>query len=184
MSVALFSLWSPILLSAMGVFLAGNLVWIVMQHHNSDWKKLPDEETVRGVLKGLAPGHYSVPYVPNFKGREDASWHAKYLEGPVVMLNVFPLNPVSSIKPLAQWLTYCLVVSCFVAYVAGTALAAGAPFMKVLQLSSTVAFLAYSGSAALGSIWYGHTWIRTAKDLFDGLLYGLLTGVIFGWLWP
>jgi hypothetical protein len=27
-------------------------------------------------------------------------------------------------------------------------------------------------------------WSVTAKNLFDGLLYALVTGGTFGWLWP
>jgi len=184
MTVALLSLWSPIMLSAVAVFLAGKLVWIVLQHHKSDWKKLPNEDAIRDALRGQKPGSYSVPFCATFKGREDAAWQARYAEGPVLVLNVYPRGPVSSVKPLGQWMLYCFVISTLVAYVAGTALSAGTPSMKVFQVTSTVALMAYSGSAALGSIWWGHSWSRTAKDIFDGLLYGLITGRIFGWLWP
>jgi hypothetical protein len=36
----------------------------------------------------------------------------------------------------------------------------------------------------MGFIWFGHTWGRTLKDVADGVIYGLLTAGIFGWLWP
>ncbi len=184
MNVTLLSLWSPVVLSAVGVFLAGNLVWIVLRYHQSDWKKLPDEDAVRDNLKKLEAGSYSVPFCADFKQRDDAVWQAKYEAGPVLTINVFKQGPVSSVKPLAQWMTYCLVISTLVAYVAGTALAAGTSFSKVFQVTATVAFLAYSGSSALGSIWFGQPWRRTANDILDGLIYGFLTAAIFGWLWP
>jgi hypothetical protein len=184
MNVDLLSLWSPILLSTVGVFLAGNLVWIVLRYHKSDWKELPDEDAVREVLRGTKPGSYSVPFCAEFRQRDNPAWQAKYEEGPVLIFNVFPRGPVSSLKPLVQWMSYCLVISTLVAYIAGTALSAGAPFMKVFQVTATVAVLAYSGSSALGSIWYGQPWTRTFKDVVDGIIYGHLTAVIFAWLWP
>jgi hypothetical protein len=34
------------------------------------------------------------------------------------------------------------------------------------------------------SIWYQRAWSLTLKSTIDALIYGLLTGGIFGWLWP
>ncbi len=34
------------------------------------------------------------------------------------------------------------------------------------------------------SIWYRRDWMTTIKSTIDGLIYGLLTGGTFGWLWP
>jgi hypothetical protein len=34
------------------------------------------------------------------------------------------------------------------------------------------------------SIWMARPWSATAKNLFDGLLYSLVTAGTFGWLWP
>jgi hypothetical protein len=35
-----------------------------------------------------------------------------------------------------------------------------------------------------GTIWMGKPWSVALKEMGDGLLYGLLTGGAFGWLWP
>ena len=43
MNVSLVSLWLPTLLSAVAVFIASSLVWMVLKYHDSEWKKLPDE---------------------------------------------------------------------------------------------------------------------------------------------
>ena len=56
--------------------------------------------------------------------------------------------------------------------------------IAVFQIVGTVATLAYAGAAAIGSIWFGYLWSKTVKDIFDGIVYGLLTAGIFGWLWP
>ena len=184
MSVALLSLWMPVLLSTVGVFVASSLVWMVLQYHNSDWKKLPDEDAARAVLKGLKPGSYSLPHCANSRERTDPDWQAKFAEGPVAMFNVLPHGSMAMGKQMGQWFVFCLVISTLVAYVAGSTLAAGTPYMKVFQVTATVAVLAYAGSAASQSIWFGQPWRRTFKDILDGVIYGHLTAGVFGWLWP
>jgi hypothetical protein len=184
MSVALSSLWLPILASGIAVFIASSLIWTVVQYHNSDWQKLPDEEAARQALKGTAPGQYSVPHAADGKARQSPEWQAKYKEGPTAMMVVFPRGSLAMGKQFVQWIVYCLVISLFVAYVAAATLPAGTVYLKVFQVTGTTALLAYAGGAAAGSIWFGHTWGRTMKDILDGLIHGLLTAGIFGWLWP
>lgn len=41
-----------------------------------------------------------------------------------------------------------------------------------------------AASLAQNSIWYSRKWSSTLKSMFDGLVYGLLTAGVFGWLWP
>jgi hypothetical protein len=72
----------------------------------------------------------------------------------------------------------------FAAYVAGRALAPGAPYTSVFRFAGCTAFVAYSLALWQSSIWYRRKWSTTLKLNIDGLLYGLLTGGTFGWLWP
>ena len=184
MNVALTSLWLPILLSSIAVFIASSIVWMVIQHHNSDWKKLPDEEATRGALNGTEPGQYSIPHAADMKERSSEEWQQKFKDGPAAMLVVVPHGSLAMGKQLSTWFIFCIVISTMVAYVASSTLMPGTDYMKVFQVVGTVASLAYAGSAATGSIWFGHTWGRTAKDIIDGVVYGLLTAGCFGWLWP
>ncbi len=48
----------------------------------------------------------------------------------------------------------------------------------------TASFMAYAFGLIPGSIWWGKPWSATIKEVFDGLVYGLLTAGVFGWLWP
>jgi hypothetical protein len=184
MIVDLTSLWLPILLSAIAVFIVSSLIWTVIQWHNSDWQKLPDEEAVRHALRGASPGQYSVPHAADNRARQASEWQGKFKEGPSAMMVVLSHGSMAMGKQLVQWFIYCLVISTLIAYVAAATLPAGAECLKVFQVTGTVAILAYAGSAAMGSIWFGHTWGRTLKDIVDGVIYGLLTAGIFGWLWP
>ena len=56
--------------------------------------------------------------------------------------------------------------------------------MVVMRLAGTIGFMAYALGAVPNSIWKGVRWSTTIKFVFDGLVYGLLTGGTFGWRWP
>jgi hypothetical protein len=76
------------------------------------------------------------------------------------------------------------VVSFFVAYVASHTLEPGAPYLRVFRIAGATAFLAYAAGQVPAAIWMGKPWAVAIKEVFDGLLYGLVTGGAFGWLWP
>jgi hypothetical protein len=56
--------------------------------------------------------------------------------------------------------------------------------MRVFRIASATAFTGYSLALLQNSIWYKRNWSATLKSMADGLLYALLTGGVFGWLWP
>ena len=85
---------------------------------------------------------------------------------------------------LAQWFIYLLIVSTFAAYLASRTLPAAAHYLEVFRIAGTTAFMAYAMSHPAASIWYWRSWSTTFKYIIDGLVYGLLTGGVFGWLWP
>ena len=100
------------------------------------------------------------------------------------MLTVMPHDSLAMGKQLSQWFVYCLVVSFLVAYVTSVALTAGADYLNVFRIAGTVAVLTYAGAAPMRAIWFGSTWTSAIKDTLDGLIYGLLSAGVFGWLWP
>jgi hypothetical protein len=82
------------------------------------------------------------------------------------------------------WFGYCLVVAFFVAYLAWHTLAPGANYLAVFRVVGTAAFLAYGLGHLSDGIWKGQTWSATIKEVFDGVVFGLVTAGTFGWLWP
>ena len=77
-----------------------------------------------------------------------------------------------------------MVVGIFAAYIAGRALGPGAEYTSVFRFAGCTAFVGYSLAHIPRSIWYSQPWSTTFKNVFDGLIYGLLTAGAFGWLWP
>ena len=184
MNVSVTSLSLPILLSAVAVFIASSLIWMALKYHDSEWRKLPDEEAARNGLRGASVGQYSVPHAASMEERNTPEWKQKYQEGPAAMLVIVPHGTLAMGKQLVQWFIYCVIISFLVAYVSSVALTAGADYLEVFRVAGTVAVLTYAGGMPMKSIWFGQPWSATVKDALDGLIYGLLTAGVFGWLWP
>ncbi len=184
--VSLAALWLPILLSAVVVFLASSVLHMVLKYHYKDYQKLPDEEELMAAMRenGVKPGNYAFPCPDDPKDWHSEEMIKKMTEGPAGFMNVRPSGPPQMGKYLAQWFVFCLVVGVFCAYLAGRTLAAGTEYLMVFRVTSTVAFVAYGVSSVSESIWKAQNWSTTGRFLFDGLVYSLLTGGVFGWLWP
>jgi len=184
--VPLSSLWLPILLSAVIVFLASFVIHMLLPYHRSDVKKVPAEDDVMDALRkfDIPPGDYMLPCGAGPQDMKDPQFIEKMNKGPVVVLTVFPSGPPTMGKSLALWFVYCVVVGIFTAYVAGRALGPGADYLAVFRFAGATAFVGYALALWQNSIWWKRAWSTTLKSTFDGLMYALLTAGMFGWLWP
>ncbi len=184
--VGLFSLWLPILLSAVAVFIVSSLLHMVTPWHKNDFSKIPDEDKIMDTLRPFATpaGDYMVPMASGTKEMRSQEFKEKYEKGPVMIVNVFPKRPMSMTKNLVQWFVYALVVGIFAAYVTSRAVLAGGEYLHVFRFAGVTAFLSYSVALWQMSIWYNRPWSLTCKITIDGLLYAVITAGIFGWLWP
>jgi hypothetical protein len=79
---------------------------------------------------------------------------------------------------------YCILVSVFAAYLTGRAVGPGTEYLEVFRFAGTTAFAGYSLALLQNSIWWRKNWGTTLRSMLDGLIYGLLTAGVFGWLWP
>ena len=186
--VPLTSLWLPVLASAVGVFVISFITHMVLPYHRSDVLKLSagKEDEILDALRraGVPPGDYAAPHAGSAAGMNDSAYIAKATKGPLAFMTIAPGAPPSMGPYLASWFVYCVVIGVFVGYVAGVVFGPGAEFMIVFRVVSTVAFMAYALALPQHSIWYRRSWATTLKSVFDGLLYGLVTGAVFAWLWP
>jgi hypothetical protein len=184
--VSLGSLWLPILLSTVLVFIVSAIIHMVLKYHNKDYTRLPNEDAVRAAIRSgnAAPAQYVVPYCSDMKDMEKPEMKQKYAEGPVAVINLMRPGVPRMGKYLIQWFIFSLVVSFFVAYVAGSAIPPGTRYLHVFRIVGATAFLAYAAGQVPAAIWMGKPWKVAWKEVFDGLVYGLVTAGTFGWLWP
>lgn len=184
--VVLADLWLAILLSAVFVFLASSVIHMALQIHKGDYGKLPGEANLLQAMRSEAvkPGSYMFPCAASMKEMCTPEMTAKMNQGPVGTMTVIPNGPAAMGKYLTWWFLFCVVVSLLCAYIARLGILRGAGFQEVLRLVSATAFLAYGFTNVTDSIWKGVRWGITFKFLIDGLVYALVTGATFAWLWP
>lgn len=184
--VPIISLWLPILVSAVFVFIASFLIHTVLRYHYTDMKKLPNEDAIADTFRKLniPAGLYNMPHADNMKEMRTPEFREKMMKGPMGLINVWAGGPPSMMTPLVQWFVLLLVVGILAAYVAGRALGPGAEFRSVLRFAGVMAFACHTVAGYSESIWFRRPWSVSVKNTIDGLVYGLLTGLAFGWLWP
>ncbi|MCY4400789.1 MAG: hypothetical protein OXE96_15830 [Gemmatimonadetes bacterium] len=185
--VPALSLWLPILVAAVLVFVASSAIHMFLNWHKNDFQRVPDEDGVMDALRefGISPGNYLVPRAESMEVMKSEEFQARAKRGPTLFMTVLrPGDPSDMGKQFVQWFVYCLVVGLFAAYVTGQALGPGAEYMAVFKVASTTAFMGYALAHAQDAIWMSQGWPATLRSMLDGLIYGLVTGGAFGWLWP
>lgn len=185
--VSLASLWLPILLGAVLVFAASSIIHMLLGYHWNDYQQVPKQDQVAAALRPFAipPGNYMLPKGNTPQEMRTPAFQEKAKQGPIVAMTVFPPSQMTMMgKQLVQWFVYCAVVGLFAGYVASRTLDPGTAYLQVFRVTGTVAFAGYGLALVQASIWYGRRWSITLKAVADALLYGLVTGGAFGWLWP
>jgi hypothetical protein len=184
--VQLASLWLPILLSAVFVFIASSVIHMAPLWHRGDYRPVPRQDELLGALRPFAPppGEYMLPFCTDRKELQSPQFAEKMRQGPVAMLTVLPNRPFSMVQPLIQWFIYLLVVAVIVAVLLAHVLPAGTAYPRVFKVAALAAFMGYALGLIQNSIWLRRSWGLTAKACVDGLIYAGLTAGTFGWLWP
>ncbi len=184
--VPVTSLWIPIVVSAVIVFALSSIIHMALGYHKNDYRGVPNEDAVMDALRkfSLPPGDYAMPRASSMAQLKDPAFIDKMKKGPVLFMTVFPNGEWKMGGQLAQWFLFSVLVGVVAAYVAGRALDPGANYLDVFRFAGCTAFASYSLAYIPMSIWYKKNWGTTMRNMFDGLVYGLMTGGTFGWLWP
>lgn len=184
--VPIASLWLPIVVSAVIVFVASSVIHMFLPWHKGDIKPAPNQDATQKLFRDLklAPGDYGVPFPESREGMNSPEFKKRVAEGPLVLFNVAPGGDAGMGKQLGLWFFYTVVVGVFTAYITGRALGPGADYLRVFQIAGCATFLSYSMALPQASIWWRKDWTATIKSMIDGLVYGALTAGTFGWLWP
>lgn len=180
----IIALWIPILASAAAVWFVSALCWMAIQHHNKDTKTIPNEQEFLDTVKrmNIPPGVYGFPDFKKCKDQPKEERH-KWPEGPMGLLRVWaPMSMGTNM--LLTFLSF-LLVSTIIAYLGWACLKhSGEAFGHVMQVLGTAGVLAYCCSSFPGDIWFQQSRRAMLMNLLDGIAFGLVTGAMFGWLWP
>ena len=184
--VSIASLWLPILLSAVAVFIASSIIHMFLGYHSADYKRVPAEDEFMAAVRKLdiPPGDYMVPCPTSHAAFKDPAFQEKFKAGPRAMMTVIG-GEVGMGKQLVQWFLYCVLIGITAAYISGRALGPGAHYLQVFRFAGATAFYGYtprragrrrSGTRSPGA--------RRSGTRSTASIYGLVTAGFFGWLWP
>lgn len=184
--VGLSALWMPIVVSAVFVLIALLLIHGLLGWHKDDMQAVPGEATVLETLRGLnvSPGDYRFPYARTTAEMTAPEFVEKMKRGPVGIMSVWPNGEINMGKMLGQWFVYSLFIAVLAAYATGRTLGQAASFLEVFRVSGTITFCCYVVAHWQNWIWWGKGTRFTLTHSLDGIIYTLITGATFGWLWP
>ena len=179
-------LWKPILLSGFAVFVVSALAWTVLPHHRKEYSKLPNDDAILAALRAgnPPPGLYSLPWASGQDEMQKPEFIAKMNAGPTAFLTVRPPGMPPMGPLMAKSLVSNIIIAIFVAYVGWHSLPMGTEYLQVFRVTGAVTFIAYGLGTVPESVWFGRPWSSFLLGAFDALLYGLVAGGVFGWLWP
>jgi hypothetical protein len=184
--VSLTALWLPIVLAAVVVFIASSVIHMVFKYHNSEYKKLPEEQAVLDAMGGAKTGpvFYSFPSAESMKEMGSPEMTERHTQGPVGTVNINPSGPPAMGKNPLLWFIYSICVGVFAGYLASRTLVSGTRYLQVFRVVACASFMAYSFAHFSDAVWQMKPCAMTLKHVFDGLVYALLTAGVFGWFWP
>ncbi|HMP79248.1 MAG TPA: hypothetical protein PKD54_07340 [Pirellulaceae bacterium] len=177
----LTALWLPILLTGIVLFFASFVAWTILPHHQRDWDRAPDEPALLDAVRklNLPAGSYLFPYFSHQEAKDPAN-QERYRIGPRGRLDVW--DEANMGRNLGLTFLHFLLVAIFTAYIGWIAMEGTAPTgWHVFRLVGAVGVLTFASSGQLHAIWFRR---RTLNDFLDGIVYGLLMGLIFAICWP
>lgn len=182
MEFTVWTLWLPIVVSGVVLFFASWAAWMLLPHHKGEWTGLPNEQAVVDAMRsaGVKPGQYMFPYCGQKEDWKSDEFKARLKEGPNGNLVVWS-GPCNMGRNMFCTVLFFIVANFVIAYLATLALRPGEEFMAVFRFVGTAGILTYGTANILNGIWFGRKMIA---DIFDGVVYGLITGAIFAALWP
>src|SRR5262245_57944568 len=113
--VAVYSLWLPILVAAILVFVASSIIHMATPWHKSDCVKAPNEDKVMDALRPFAfpPGDYAMPHPADMADMKSPAFIEKMNKGPVMVFTVMPNGVFAMGQSLVLWFLYSVVVAVF-----------------------------------------------------------------------
>ena len=109
--LSLASVWLPIVVSTVAIFIASSVIWMVLPWHQKEWRGLDQkEEGARSALRGLTPGLYHLPHCQNWAEMRSPEFQRKMSEGPMAFITVVPNGMPNMGRQMGSWIALILVV--------------------------------------------------------------------------
>jgi hypothetical protein len=177
----LMSLWLPIVLSAVALFLASFVSWVLSGLHKGDWVKMSGEDELIKAIRAISlmPGNYMFPAAESSEEMKSAAHQEKWKQGPRGVITVF--GEFSMGTNLAMTFAYFLVTTFLIAYLATIALKPGEAALTVFRFFSTAGLLTYLAGIVQHAIWFR---CRIVGHVVETIAYAAILGGIFAALWP
>ena len=183
-SLPLTSLWLPIVVAAVALFVVSMIVCIALPYHRGDWKKLADDQPILTALSEQKPAA-GLYLLPSCKPEELRSpeVQARYDRGPWGVL-IVPSGKPSMGRSAGLWFALLLAISISVGYVVSHVAGPGGDHATVFRFAAAMAFIIFAASALPGAIWEGKPARVALTGVLDAILYALTMGAVFRFLWP
>lgn len=177
-------LWIPVLVGTIALQFASTMAWMFLPHHFGDHARVPGEEDLMDWVRGqeIPAGSYMFPYAGSASEMNSKAHQEIYAKGPRGTLHVY--RAVNMPANIIKTLLYFLVTVGTIGYITHVACPPGAEstdFMRVFRIAGTIGILTYASSGVLDRIWFVR---RMWTSILDGVVYGLITGLVFAVLWP
>ncbi len=182
----LIDLWLPIVASGFAVFIMSAITWTVLPTHKKEFAGLSTEDAVMNALRqsNVPPGRYVVPWFDEGRLLQTPEGRAKAENGPIAYITIAPRGLPNMGRNMALSLLSSIVISVFVAYLAWHTVPPDAEYLMVFRVTGTATFMANALGYMAESVWFSRPWKSLAIQWFDSLLYAMIAGGMFGWLWP
>lgn len=177
----LVSLALPILVSAIALFFASFLSWMVLQLHKNDWAKIETEDEFMSAAAkcNLAAGSYMFPRLNSHAEMQTEEFKKKYEAGPRGVVTILPKTNMGA--NLGLTFLYFLAVSFVVAYLTTIAFKPGAEFLQVFRFVYAAAFMAFLSAIVQHAIWFRP---RIVGHVIESLAYAAIVATLFAAMWP
>jgi hypothetical protein len=103
--------------------------------------------------------------------------------GPLVILNIQSGDSISMARPLVLWFLYVVVVSALSGHIAYAFHDLNPDKRYIFHTIALTSFLAYAGALWQQTIWFRKPALTSFKASFDGLIYAVVTALIFIYFW-
>ena len=177
----LVSLILAIVLSAVALFFASFLSWMVFQLHKMDWVKLAKEDEFLAAARNcdIPEGSYMFPGTNSQAETQTEAYKKKYDAGPRGVMTIFP--KVNMGQNLGLTFVYFLAVSAGLAYLASLAFRPGESFFSVFRFVFTAACMTFLAAMVQHAIWFRP---RIVGHMIESVVYAAIAAAIFAALWP